>query len=264
MLKKIELEDTTFTDIETEWLIENIGNEDAEIRDTIVFILLANGIIDGGFTKQQFEYIKNKTINDNLMFYNIEKALPFTLIRSFSTLLNGFIIEADGLESSHYYHLLTDVERNYFFKVAENYLFEEKDQTSYSAEYGWVHSYGHLGDYLIKVIHHDMYKIEDFKKILDGIYFVFKNLEKSFEFGEERRLAHAVYSGLLNKKIPQEMLVTWIGSLEFPLTDNKDYYGRVAFENFLAYIYFKSMDTVELSKPLTTVMLKYLKEYSLF
>lgn len=115
-----------FTDIETEWLMNNIGNEDPLIRDEIVFILLANGIIEGGFTKNQFEYIKNRSIDENLMFYQIEKGLPSSLTRSFSTLLNGFIIQADGLKTSIYYHSLNNLERNYFFKLLKTIYLKKK------------------------------------------------------------------------------------------------------------------------------------------
>lgn len=264
MLQKIKLEQVNFTDIETEWLMNNIGNEDPLIRDEIVFILLANGIIEGGFTKNQFEYIKNRSIDENLMFYQIEKGLPSTLTRSFSTLLNGFIIQADGLRTSIYYHSLNNLERNYFFNAAENYLFEEKDMTSFSTEYGWVHSFGHFGDYIFKVINHDLYNINNFPQILNGIYFLFKNLEKSFEFCEERRLAHGIYEGLKTQKVPQDMLTNWINDANFVIKDNRDYYGIAAFENFLSYIYFHSMNEVILSEPLKKAMLSYLKEYTLY
>lgn len=264
MLRKIELEQVSFTDIETEWLMDNIGNEDPVIRDEIVFILLANGIIEGGFTKIQFEYIKNRSIRENLMFYQIEKELPSTLTRSFSTLLNGFIIQADGLKSSIYYHLLNNSERNYFFDAAENYLCKEKDITSFSLDYGWVHSFGHFGDYLFKVISHDLYNINGFPKILNSIYFLFKNLEKSFEFGEERRLAHGIYEGLKIQKVPQDMLASWINSVDFLINENRDYYSRAAFENFLSYIYFHSMNEMLLSETLEKAMLNHLKEYTLY
>ena len=264
MLKKVELEQVTFTDLETEWLMDNIGNEDPIIRDNTVFILLANGIVEGGFTKKQFAYIKDKSITENLMLYKIEAGLPYTLTRSFSILLNGFIIQADGISTSPYYRSLSDMERNYFFELARKYLYEEKDLTSYSTKYGWVHSFGHFGDYLYKVISHELYDVEELNAILDGIYYVFKNLNKSFEFGEERRLGHAIYEGMLINKISQDTLTEWIQQIEFPLNENEDYYSVSAFENFLSYIYFQSMGKIELTESLKTSMLVHLKKYTLY
>ncbi|MGY3705031.1 DUF2785 domain-containing protein [Vagococcus martis] len=160
--------------------MDNIGNTDASIRDDIVFNTLANGIVEGMFTDKQFVYIKDKTIEGNLIFYRIEEQLPSTLTRSFTALLNGFIIQSDGDSKSSYHNLLTHDEREYFFNTAIIYLQKEIDKTGYSEIYGWVHAFAHGGDYLSNVMSHDLFTEIDVINSLETIKHVIYSVEKPF------------------------------------------------------------------------------------
>ena len=258
--KKLEEEILVFSDEEVNWLLTHIGDERAIIRDNIVFILLARGIASGGFTESQFRVIVEKTINDDLLFFNIEKKLPETLTRSFTALLNGFIIEADGNKSSPYYSFLSEAERTYFFDGAINYLYQETDKTGYSERYGWVHAFAHGGDFLSKVIQHELCTEERFQQALEALSYVMTHLETPFKDKEEKRLAHVIYTGILTEKYSQKTVVNWIEKLDFPLVEVVDFYQLAAFEEMLAYVYFHSLDTVKLSDELLEVMLVYLKK----
>jgi len=261
LLEKIEKENVTFSDKETQWLMENIGNNDPIIRDNIVFTSLANGIVEGGFSLQQFNYIKEKTISEDLIFYHIDKKLPHTLKRSFSALLNGFIIQADNNNDSPYYNSLSKNERDYFFYASINYLKKESDKTGFSSEYGWVHAFAHGGDYLSKSIVHRDFEIDKINEVLQNITFILDSLEEPFKDEEECRLANIIYEALLNEKMEQTLFKNWIEKLDFPLEKNKDFYRLTTFKSMLAYIYFHSLDTIILDEDLEKTMLIYLKKY---
>lgn len=261
LLEKIEKENVTFSDKETQWLMKNIGHEDSIIRDNIVFTLLANGIVEGGFTLQQFNYIKEKTISEDLIFYCIEKKLPYTLKRSFAALLNGCIIQADNESDSPYYNLLSKSERDYFFNTSVNYLKKESDKTGFSIDYGWVHAFAHGGDYLSKSIVHRHFEKNRINDVLDNITVILDSLEEPFKDEEECRLANIIYEALLSEKLEQNVLKNWIETLDFPLEKNKDFYRLATFKSMLAYLYFHSLDTIKLHEELEKIMLTYLKKY---
>lgn len=250
-----------FTDEETKWLLSNIGNSDPEIRDQLVFNLMANGIVSGGFTKSQFHFIVDYTTTHHLIYHRLEEKLPATLTRSFSALLNGFIIEADGLKNSPYYHHLPDEKREYFFETAIHYLQLETDQTGFSEEFGWVHSFAHGSDYLSKALLHDLFPAEKTNMIFDTLSQIICQMEKPFIDEEERRLAHIIYVGLANYKLTQKSVIDWISSFSFPLETNADFYRLTTFKNMLAYIYFHSLEHIQLDDALSKSMLDYLKDY---
>ena len=261
LLNKVETENLTFSNKETQWLMKNIDNEDSIIRDNIVFNLLARGIVEGHFSLQQFNYIKDVTIAEDFIFYCIDKKLPYTLKRSFSALLNGFIIQADNQIDSPYHNLLDHTERDYFFNSSINYLKQESDKTGFSDKYGWVHTFAHGGDYLSKAIVHKHFDKSKMNNVLNNITLILDNLESPFKDEEECRLANVIYVALLYQKMEQNMLKNWIESLNFPLESNKDFYRLATFKSMLAYIYFHSLDTLELDIELEKIMLSYLKKH---
>lgn len=261
LLTKIQAENYLYTDEETNWLVANIGNVDARIRDDIVFNALANGIVEGTFTDKQFIYIKDKTIEENLIFYRIEEQSFATLTRSFTALLNGFIIQADDDSKSPYHNTLTDEERRYFFSTAIMYLQKETDKVGYSEIYGWVHAFAHGGDYLSNVMSHDLFTEIDVINSLETIKYVIHSVEKPFIDEEEKRIAHAIYIGIKHKRISSHLFINWMKSFEFPLENNSDFYQLAVFKNMLAYVYFHCMNDGCLDREIEQALLCYLKQY---
>lgn len=261
MLAKLSKEDYLFTDNQIHWLLENIGNESSIIRDEIVFTALASGLLEGTLTKNQFDYIKNITIKDNLIFYHMDECLPATLTRSFTALLNGFIIQVDGDKTSPYYHQLSDTERSYFFNSAIVYLKKETDRTGYSQKYGWVHAFAHGGDYLSKVMGHDLFPKDKGEEVLSALLSVIKNTQIPFLDEEEKRLANAIYIGIKTDNLSIQLLMKWVKSLQFPLEKNADFYQLAMFKSMLAYIYFHGLDSSFVTVELKEVLLECLKEY---
>lgn len=261
MKSKFEIVEFSYTDEETRWLIENIGHEEANIRDEIVYMSLARGLYENKFTLEQFDYLKNQTIGKELLFYKMEEQLPSSLIRTFAALLNAALVGSSKGKNSKYYQMLSKEEYHYFFDAAIKYLQTETDLTGYSPKHGWVHGYAHGADFLAEVVCHEYFSNENTSVVLDTIMSVIKKLEEPFIDGEERRLAAVIYRGILEEKFTQTAIAEWINQAHFEVKENKDFYQLAMFENLLAAIYFHLIDEIEIVPELKTALLKYLKRY---
>ena len=101
----------TLTQEELEWLWENIGNPNPEIRDDLVFNLLGQFIFEQLITKEQLRWIIEKVNVTNPLEYRIEEFGSATAYRSFSALVMGMILQVDGDKTSGYDSCLTTSER---------------------------------------------------------------------------------------------------------------------------------------------------------
>lgn len=251
----------TCSNEELTWLIDHIGDEKSEIRDNLVFSALARSIAEGGLTKFQFDYLKTEIISRNYINYQLTKNLPETLYRSFSALINGFMIQADGDKTSPYFNLLSPEEKEYFFSASINYLKLEHDYTGYSPIYGWVHGIAHGADFLSKVVLHSEFSKERYAEILEVIEFIFKQVKEPFIDKEESRLAVIIYQLLLENKLDEADFIEWLKQADYPLIELVDYYKLNSFKNFLAAIYFKLENKNRLSENLKKELLVYLTEF---
>ena len=87
--------------------------------------------------------------------------------------------------------------------------------------------------------------------------FYYDNFERDFsEFtlrptnGEEWRLARVLYLPIYQKRLEQELVVTWLASLNFPLVTPLDYQRYETFCSFLLDIYLQVNKENQLSKSL--------------
>lgn len=258
---KFEVEDFSYTDAETQWLIENIGHEQGDVRDGLVYLSLARGIFENAFTLAQFNYLKEQTISRDLLFYKVEEGLPATLTRTFAALLNTCLVGSSSMPESNYYQRLNKEEESYFFDAAVHYLQEETDFTGYSEKYGWVHGFAHGADFLGAVLCHPAFPKERNQEVLETILGIIKRMETPFIEGEERRLATVIYRGILEEKLTQNEVADWINRTDFPLAENKDFYQLATFENLLAAIYFHLKGKIPFTPELEEALFSYLKEY---
>ena len=102
---------TALTQEELEWLWENIGNPNPDIRDDLVFCLFGQVIFEQLITKEQLRWIIEKVNVTNPLEYRIEEIGSATAYRSFSALVMGMILQVDGDKTSGYDSCLTTSER---------------------------------------------------------------------------------------------------------------------------------------------------------
>ncbi|MQW23302.1 MULTISPECIES: DUF2785 domain-containing protein [unclassified Lactococcus] len=258
--EKLNRDSVTYEQAEIDWLLENIGNENSEIRDDLVFESLANGILNHYFSLAQFQYIAQASMETNGQLFELEKSGKASLTRTFSALLNGYLIKGDGENAGKYEGSLSSEQREYLFETVLSYLHLEQDFTGFSEEFGWVHGFAHDADALASAMQHPDFSEKQALRALDEMAALFHRLPEPFSHNEERRLAQVFVAALRNKKLSQSQIALWISNLKFSQDELIERRRMWNFMSLLATVYFHTLDDIEPSSQLSTVLISILRE----
>ena len=254
---------TALTQEELEWLWENIGNPNPEIRDDLVFNLFGQLIFEQLITKEQLRWLIEKINVTNPLEYRIEENGSATAYRSFSALVMGMILQVDGDQTSGYDSCLTNSERVTWMRNGIRYLTREQDRMGYDEKLGWVHAFAHGADLLGTIIAHPNCTQEDVVEVLEVISDIFQKSKQPFMDEEEKRLGLAIFFGIESGNLSQKLLCEWIKKQRFEELDgSRESYQRLAmYKSFLATIYFR-MEALNLwENSLKDEMMIILQEY---
>ena len=237
LLRKIAEEKPSYRQEELQWLLDHIGDPNPEIRDELVFTSLARGIQEELFTQDQFHFIAEVVSSDGGLDKEIDKIGLSTLERSFRALIYANLLSADGNEHSLFYKgLKTDI-RNAMLSQGLYYLKKEKDTTGFSSQYGWFHAFAHGADLLTEVVcHQDFPKNRDYE-VFDVLGQLFKRITIRFTNDEDWRLARVLYEPILQGKLDQEQVASWIKTVDFPIEETEDFYKFSNFRSCLLEVY---------------------------
>ena len=235
--RKVVEEKPSYRQEELLWLLEHIGDTSPEIRDELVFTSLARGIQEELFIKEQFQLIAAEIVSDDGLDKEIDKTGASTLERSFRALIYANLLSADGNEQSLFYReLKTDI-RNTMLDQGLHYLEKEKDTAGFSSQYGWVHAFAHGADLLTEVVcHQDFPKNRDYE-VFDVLGQLFKRITIRFTNDEDWRLARVLYEPILQGKLDQEQVASWIKTVDFPIEETEDFYKFSNFRSCLLEVY---------------------------
>ena len=230
LLRKITEEKPSFSQEEIQWLLEHLGDPSPEIRDELVFTSLARGIQEELFTQEQFHFIAETILSDEGVEKEIDKIGLSTLDRSFRALIYANLLSADANQQSIFYQRLKADIRYILLDQGLHYLLKEKDTTGFSSQYGWVHAVAHGADLLTEVVCHP-----DFPN--DKVHKVFNTISIRFTDDEDWRLARVLYEPILQGKIEQEQVASWIKTLDFPIEEREDFYKFSNLKSCLLEVY---------------------------
>ena len=254
---------TALTQEELEWLWENIGNPNPEIRDDLVFNLFGQFIFEQLITKEQLRWLIEKMNVTNPLEYRIEENGSATAYRSFSALIMGMILQVDGDQTSGYDSCLTTSERTTWMQNGIRYLTREQDRTGYDEKLGWVHAFAHGADLLGTIISHQKCTQEYVVEALEVISDIFQKSQQPFIDEEEKRLGLAIFFGIESGNLSQKLLCEWMKKQRFEELDGsrENYYRLAMYKSFLATIYFR-MESLNLwESSLKEEMMIILQEY---
>ena len=237
LLRKIAEEKSSYNQEEIQWLLDHLGDPSPEIRDELVFTSLARGIQEELFTKEQFQFIAARIVFDGGLDKEIDKVGLSTLERSFRALIYANLLSADGNRHSLYYQVLKIDIRNAMLDQGLHYLEKEEDTTGFSSQYGWVHAFAHGADLLTEVVCHPDFSINRVHEVFDILGQLFKRISIRFIDDEEWRLARVLYEPILQGKLEQEQVASWIKSLDFPIEETEDFYKFSNFRSCLLEVY---------------------------
>ena len=235
--RKVIEEKPSYSQEEIQWLLEHLGDASPEIRDELVFTSLARGIQEELFSLEQFQFISEEVSSDEGLYKEIDRRGVSTLKRSFRALIYANLLSADANQKSIFYQGLKSEIRNILLNQGLHYLSKEKDTTGFSSQYGWVHAFAHGADLLTEVVcHPDFLKNRD-HEVFDVLDQLFKRITIRFTNDEDWRLARVLYEPILQGKLEQERVASWIKTVDFPIEEREDFYKFSNFRSCLLEVY---------------------------
>ena len=237
LLRKITEEKPSYRQEEIQWLLEHLGDPSPEIRDDLVFTSLARGIQEELFTQEQFHFIAETILSDKGVEKEIDKIGLSTLERSFRALIYANLLTADANQHSIFHKGLKAEIRNVILNQGLHYLLKEKDTTGFSSQYGWVHAFAHGADLLTEVVCHPDFPNDKVHEGLNILGQVFRRISIRFTDDEDWRLARVLYEPILQGKIEQEQIASWIKTLDFPIEEREDFYKFSNLRSCLLEVY---------------------------
>ena len=237
LLRKITEEKPSYRQEEIQWLLEHLGDPSPEIRDDLVFTSLARGIQEELFTQEQFHFIAETISSDKGVEKEIDKLGLPTLERSFRALIYANLLSVDANPQSIFYQVLEAEIRTVLLHQGLYYLSKEKDTTGFSSQYGWVHAFAHGADLLTEVVCHPDFPNDKVHEVLNILGQVFRRISIRFTSDEDWRLARVLYEPILQGKIEQEQVASWIKTLDFPIDEREDFYKFSNLRSCLLEVY---------------------------
>ena len=237
LLRKIAEEKPSYRQEELQWLLNHLGDPNPETRDELVFTSLARGIQEELFTQEQFHFIAEAVLSDGGLDKEIDKTGTSTLERSFRALIYANLLSVDGNEHSIFYQVLQTGNRNTMLDQGLHYLSKEKDTTGFSSQYGWVHAFAHGSDLLTEVVCHPDFSKNRVHEVFDILDQLFKRISIRFTDDEDWRLARVIYEPILQGKLEQEQVASWIKTVDFPIEEREDFYKFSNFRSCLLEVY---------------------------
>ena len=235
--RKVIEEKPSYSREEIQWLLEHLGDPSPEIRDELVFTSLARGIQEELFSLEQFQFISEEVSSDEGLYKEIDSRGVSALKRSFMALIYANLLSADGNEHSLFYKGLKADIRNAMLSQGLYYLKKEKDTTGFSSQYGWVHAFAHGADLLTEVVCHPDFSASRIYEVFEILGPMFKRVSIRFIDDEEWRLARVLYEPILQGKVDQATVASWIKSLDFPIEETEDFYKFSNFRSCLLEVY---------------------------
>ena len=237
LLRKIAEEKPSYHQEEIQYLLDHLGDSSPEICDDLVFTSFARGIQEELFTQEQFHFIAERISSDGGLDKEIDKVGLSTLERSFRALVYANLLAADANQLSIFYQELNAGIRNVLLNQGLYYLSKEKDTTGFSSQYGWVHAFAHGADLLTEVVCHPDFPKNRIHEVFDILGQLFKRIAIRFTDDEDWRLARVLYEPILQGKVDQATLTSWIKSLDFPIEETEDFYKFSNFRSCLLEVY---------------------------
>lgn len=205
------------------FMLENIGNPDPYIRDTLINSGFYELILNEKVTVEQVTNILQTCIDDQHLYLNIHQneQNDAVFVRSFSALVIALIVYKD-IENRYLPEALI-IEA---LEKSSNYLNLETDYRGYIEERGWAHAVAHGSDLLAQVILHPLF--DQILTVNQCLVTLQKCLTTAYAYidDEDERML-PVIDGLLQNGLSDEQLKRWVIHLaDFEEHDELKYYRK--------------------------------------
>lgn len=226
-------------------MLKNIGHTDSELRDGLIYKVLANWCENGVIPTEKVRYIFNTCLGEDYLFLNIgEKDTDSVFTRAFAMLMIPVAFCTHDETP-----FLTDAEISNIKKAVFRYVKQEKDYRGWVDGKGWAHAIAHAADAIDNIVFVCTER-DDFIEIFDAIKEMVSNKDVVYDAGEDERIAGAVIAAIYQSVCDHEILTskdicTWIesfGDMEKEWWNGAmpyDYYLHANRKNFMKSLYVK-------------------------
>ena len=222
-------------------MLENIGSLDPELRDELIYDILAHWIPRGVFNSKELNELLNISLGNSHLFYKIrDKDEDAVFKRAFSVLIVALIISEHREENFLSEKVLHEVKD----KVIE-YMIIEEDVRGYIEVKGWAHSAAHTADALDELVQCNCFSSDDLLDILNSIrakvcigYYVYIH-------EESERMVTVVENSLNRKMLDNLKIIEWLQGFRLKDPSNiymDNFHLKVNVKGFLRSLYFRLLD----------------------
>ncbi|MCF8009371.1 MAG: DUF2785 domain-containing protein [Halanaerobiales bacterium] len=245
----------------TDQMLDNIGVVDPKLRDDLIYLVLANWILDDLYNNQELVNILDTCLDQNHLFYKLKnRGDDSVFTRTFSALIIAVLINKDNKQQF--------LDKKKFLNTVNKtikYYKEEKDLRGYIDNKGWAHSVAHGADIMDEIANNDKISPQICEDILNVISLKIQISNYTYINGEDERMAQAVYSILTNKVLDSQKVNKWFKELvDINKLKNRNEYDRLIFniKSFLKSLYFKILSDQDLNNKNLILITDSLKEIS--
>jgi len=219
-------------------LMDFIGDTDGELRNDLVYYVLANWILMDVLTPEEAQDIFMIAIDEKHLFNGLGEISDKVFFRTFSVEIAACIIY------KHRSFLLDSIILKGFNAVLKFYN-EDRDVRGYVEGKSWAHGAAHGADALMEFAKCKIIGYEGLKEILDSIYKKININYYGYINNEDERMISAVKEVLERDIIPVEEIEEWIinfGNIEKTGILHDDYLIEFNVILFLKSLYFRLVD----------------------
>ena len=222
-------------------LLSEIGHQDPEIRDGLIYSNLAHLLHDNHFSKDELIDFTSILLDDAHLFYDIGNEKPLSVLtRSFSILQLVIIVYVHRRDS-----LFTNDQLMNLYHRFLDYFKKETVLNGYDNEYGFMHSIAHAADLFSQLVQLEEINESHLKEMFQVIGEKYKTRDYFFSHDEDERMVVAIKKGLERKVLSLDFLIGWVE--QFSIYEKDVRYPEMYFitnnvKLFLRSLYFALLD----------------------
>ena len=222
----------------TNEMLDNIGVVDPVLRDELIYMVLANWIMDDQYNKDELKQILNICLDEDHLYYKLGSKEDDTVFtRTFSALIAAVLFHKDNEDDFLNTQEFQDAASKVF-----NYYSEEKDLRGYIEGKGWAHSAAHGADILAEIGKSKKAQKRQLMKLLQAIIDKAQVADHIYYNAEDERMAKAVKNTMKNINLDDESINKWFRDItNIKRVNERNKYDTLLFnlKNILKSLYFE-------------------------
>lgn len=191
-------------------MLPHIGTTDPQLRDDLIFYLLATWIENSRLSKERMLGILAECLSKEKLFLHIEEPQSDAVFtRSFTVLTITAILW-------HHNHVSAFLKEKEIKKIKQSvfdYAKMEQDFRGYVPDKGWAHSVAHLADCLNEIALCSLADQDDMTQMLNIIRRIMRSKDIAFIYSEDERMVVAILSIIKRNLLDKKEILNWLEEL---------------------------------------------------